>query len=320
VGEVDPFARIYLKGALLFGVEAWVDGLLMYVVPASTPHSLWSASIMESQTPSQPRPPTAGHAKADWSRRLDDIQHERRNHPAGRTFYRWLAYERLLDVHHGNRQELVSVLDSLDNPRVAIEMVQNVAPPHVRDRVEAELDRSLFNYLSSHYSLTDQAKKLAHLHPHSNLERRLEKRLTGLRDEGDLAFVNGLRNYTTHHTLPFLGHSVSIKGQHGPVEYTASLNAEELLVYREWSGPAKDFLRASNPGVDVRMALRRHVDEYFALFDWLVRCGHALCRGTAIDLDELASEFNWTLTRGRVGHPRRTWRMSNEGMASEAPD
>jgi hypothetical protein len=67
---------------------------------------------------------------------FDEAERRVASHPAVQQFYELLALRRMLDVWHLNWGQLLMLLEAAaTNEQLAVELVQNVHAPSVRDRL-----------------------------------------------------------------------------------------------------------------------------------------------------------------------------------------
>lgn len=93
---------------------------------------------------------------------LREVEARIAEHPGYRNYAQASAL--LATIKHvvePNWRELLAVLDAPNsNTALAMELVQNVREPQVRDRYRATLDQKLHNYLASAFTLVDHVRRI----------------------------------------------------------------------------------------------------------------------------------------------------------------
>lgn len=299
-----PFARVTLDGEVQFDLEVWVGRELRAVVP---PRSDWSVEALRRMESSHSEESQASDDVPD----VTEVRRQIDRLPDAAVYDRWLALGRLWAVHEANQHDILIVLESLaESPDLAIEMVQNAHPPVVRERVQLDLDQRLHNFLASGYAMRDQGNKIVTFHPRSSVGTRLQEQLRASYQVGEIAFLNGLRHFATHHALPFMGHTVHFSGNHlGEFKSSTHLSTVELLRWSGWGAVARDFLESANQDVDLLTTIQVARDFESQVWTWLLRQGNRLMALHQVEMGELAAEHDWSLTNGRPGRPRQGWKI-----------
>jgi hypothetical protein len=136
-----------------------------------------------------------------------------------------------------------------------IQMIQNVARPDVRNQFNGTLILLLHNYVASAAMLTDHSRRLMRdrtgdLHnAFSEMKAELLKNL-------EVPFIQGLRNFMLHRSLPVLGQTLNISdfGTGGPqFKMTVELSAKKLLEWDGWQAASKAFIRVGRLEVRCRL-------------------------------------------------------------------
>lgn len=307
----DPFARVYLDAVRQFDCEIWIDGSLRHVIPRE---SSWSRVAYEQmEHPEDPAisvsPPDA---VGDSLRpQLDPILAEMKNHPGSEIIRSWQALHAMWSVHELNTTELCTLIDNIaSDPMLAIEMVQNVRPPVVRQQLTAQIDQKLHNYVASSASLIEQTRRLADRYVTVSVRDDYDRRRSAITTQGRNVFLRDLRNYALHYSIPFTRHTVSLNAAQPELTYRVDLSTSSLSEWAGWKAPAKEFLAEAGPAVDLRAVVAEHAREYKDLWGWLFAQERALSRLAVVARDEFAAEHDWILTGGAQGAPRRDWAIA----------
>lgn len=179
----------------------------------------------------------------------------------------------LADVFVVNGRDLMRLLNlASNNETIALELMQNVRPPVVRERFEAEIRRRLHNYVAGTMTLVDHTRRIMRPRTGSVVEEFNERRKEILRHP-EVLFMQDLRNYTLHHSLPFLGHRFSITNVNKPdqtMESEIELSVPDLLAWDKWSASSRTFLLENGNMITLREIVLRHYQLVYALNAWLV--------------------------------------------------
>ena len=252
--------------------------------------------------------------------RNDDQSEERRaaerriyEHPGYKEYTELEALERsIIGVFVPNLRELVALLNAAAiDEALAIELVQNVREPIVRDQFHAQVTQRLHNYLASAQSLVDHVRRLMRDRTGEITEEFEHRKAKTLRNL-EVPFMVDLRNYTLHRTLPFLGHVLSLTQINTPEQKMVSevqLVTAQLLEWDGWSSNGHAFLQQSGEAVILRPVVKRHGELVLRLNSWL---HNELSRanGAALEeVNELVVDVNTILTGGdRATAERRSRR------------
>jgi len=213
-------------------------------------------------------------AESDLPSRLHDAEKAIANHPG------YIAYEAigglirsLRYVFVPNWLDLLQLLEhAATDEKLAIELVQNVRPPIIRDQFMSILTRRLHNYLASGVSLADHVRREMK-DRHDELRAQYDIRLADLKKHAEFYFMKDLRNYTTHYALPVIGHSLSITNMNTSEQSFTSeveLSCVELSAWDKWSPQSKKFLREAGPAIQLRPIVRKHGELIQNLNTWVI--------------------------------------------------
>lgn len=207
--------------------------------------------------------------------RIEEAQQRLFQHPAYADYLdRHALYTALVHVFRPNYEHLMEVLDAPSkDPKLALELVQNVRRPDVRNAYEGNLIRSLHNHVASSRTLVDIARR-AMRGATGKVRDEFGRRRDDLGRHGEVHFINGLRNFMLHRTLPVVGHQISFGGEASQsgsfvARATVSLSTEQLLADDRWSAPARTYLLGLGGEVDLRRTATVHGDLLFDLNAWL---------------------------------------------------
>src|ERR1700678_3235248 len=102
---------------------------------------------------------TADDPHQDNSARLREAERRIERHPGYQEYLLCLAFERSLTaVFIPNWKELLVLLDQVaTDPSLALEMVQNVRPPDVREKFQSDTTQRLHNYVAGTMTLVEHS-------------------------------------------------------------------------------------------------------------------------------------------------------------------
>jgi hypothetical protein len=228
---------------------------------------------------------------------VDRIQEARRridNHPAFKERVRIEGLVRMLDaVFDQNLRDLLRLLDgAATDHELAIELVQNVRPPQVREEFVKQTVRCLHNYVASAMSLVDHTRAIMRGRSGA-ITDEFARRKSEMLTNDEIPFVQDLRNFTLHRALPVLGHRVRFgDGEGEEMRSEVRLSASQLLEWDGWSARSRSFIAALGTDIELRPIIRTHGQTVWGVNAWLV---NALGAANAPGLDEvnrLGVEFN----------------------------
>ncbi len=311
-----PFVGIYFDGERQFDVELWVNGTLRSVVPTRRPEVEVVYDHIEGIATDDPLPALPPSSSSMALRKA--VLAEMAAHPGSQAQGSWESLHRMYLVHARNGAELIAILQAPGSDfMLATEMVQNTGPANVRDAVNAEIDQRLHNYVASTASLIDQTRRITERYEGTHFHDEYAARRDAITSSPVVGFVRDLRNFALHHSLPFVGHSVSFQMASDPktpgmvesFEATIGLSTEALIRWDGWKAAAKEYLRAAGDTVDLLQAVTTHLEAFDEVWVWLFGQRQGLHQIDLIGWGELAQEHDWLLSGGREGRPRRAWAM-----------
>gem|GEM_PF-5062633 len=94
-----------------------------------------------------------------------------------------------------------------------------------------------------------------------------------VQDRGEVQFVQGLRNFMLHRTLPLVGHTVTFDSPDASgsqrIRGELHLSVPQLLEDTKWAAPVREFLLAQGEDVELRPVVRAHGEAVYQLNTWL---------------------------------------------------
>lgn len=187
--------------------------------------------------------------QSEFGRRLEIFEKSREM-----DIYRTLqSMQASYQVFEGNFAELVKLLEPLEDPK---ESLFKYAPPDKSedlDNLMAEAKRLLHNFLASAKSLVDHTRTVVkRLYPDDHRFRgEYQKKLNqDLANNPLQKFVQNLRNYTQHYTLPILALQITFLGESNKLNSTLRIDVELLKQWDNW-GSSRAYLESLKDGVPI---------------------------------------------------------------------
>jgi hypothetical protein len=215
---------------------------------------------------------TVSGVSGDRSQRLRDVERRLLGHPAHLAYQSCFALERSIAVYSANFGELITLLEqAATDERLAVELVQNVHAPVVRERFQILVSQRLFNYLAATSTLADHTLLIMNGRTGLLADEYGRRKVTFVAHP-EVPFMSRLRNFTLHYKLPFLGHTVTFDAVNTPTQTMKSdveLSAAELLQWHGWTQPAKEFIRQQGNALQLRPVVSAHHALVSAFNIWL---------------------------------------------------
>jgi hypothetical protein len=169
-----------------------------------------------------------------------------------------------------NRDALLALLDrAASDADLAVELFQNVRRPVVRTRFEGAVMRGLHNYVASAMTLVEHTRRVMRDRSGPIVEP-FERRKQEVVANPEVRFIQGLRNYVLHHSLPFVGHEVRLQPQPNVIATSEiQLSVRELAQWGGWSATTRAFIESHGEALTLRPIVRRHSEPVIELNLWL---------------------------------------------------
>jgi len=244
-------------------------------------------------------------------------------HPAAREYRELEALRRMLSaVFLPNLAELLALVDAAaTNEKLGAELVQNVRRPDVRERFQDQTTQRLHNYVAGAMTIVDHVRRLMKGRTGPTAVE-FAKRKDSVAQRPEIPFVQDLRNFTLHRTLPLFSYQFSVHDVNTSLQRTecvVGLTVSQLLEGDGWSSASKAFLRSQPETFELRPIVRSHGRLIAELNGWL---HNELAKDNAAgihDLNRLVEERNAVLIGGDVERARRfttAWTAQRENAQS----
>jgi hypothetical protein len=238
---------------------------------------------------------------------LDAAQQRIVEHPGyqAKQLYDGLA-RTVYAVFIPNSQELLALLDrAASDPKLAIELFQNVRRPIVRTRFEGMVARALHNYVASASTLVDHSRRITRKRA-GPIVAEFEHRKREVTSTREVPFVHALRNYVLHHSLPFIGHEVRLQPQPGILATgEIRLSVRQLTAWDGWSAPARRFIESHGEALPLRPVVMHHTELVTRLNLWLYEQLADANASALAEVNQLVVERNAILGGTDIQEARR---------------
>jgi hypothetical protein len=192
-----------------------------------------------------------------------------------------------------NRDELIALLDrAKSDPDLAIELFQNMWRPSVRMQFEGVVMRALHNYVASAMALVEHTRRI--MRDRSGpIVNEFERRKLALLENPEIQFIQNLRNYVLHRSLPFIGHQVRIQPAPG-IDATSEirLSTRELRASDKWSAAARRLIDSNEDEMELRPIVDVHAALVIDLNEWLIEALSRANSGALAEVNRLVDESN----------------------------
>jgi len=231
---------------------------------------------------------------------LREAQARLRAHPGYVEWLRIEAFSQTLNAVFGTNLRMLILLlrRATTDMNLQVQLVQNAARPDARNQFNAVLIQLLHNYVASTMTLVDHARRLRNNWT-ADLQTEFSERLAELVKNPEVPFIQGLRNFMLHRSLPFPAYTLHIAdpGDEGPLTNMAiELSTEELLAWKGWTAEPKAFLRDQGETVALLPIIEKHGDLVFRFNAWVVNALGEANRKALSELNEIQVELNAILT------------------------
>jgi hypothetical protein len=156
---------------------------------------------------------------------------------------------------------------------------------HKMDDFWLQTQRHLHNYLASATALRDHMRRLSNAETDSEFKAMYRQKTAAIAKSPLTRVVHDLRSYVQHNDVTPIGSVISTKSSKA-TETFISLNCAELLSWRNWKKPSRDYLLGAGEDLRLRDILRPYQAMIAELSNWVLS---QLCRIHRQELDEFIS-------------------------------
>lgn len=245
--------------------------------------------------------------RTEW----EAAQRRLREHPGHIEHLRIQAFATtLLEVFRPNYLDLIGILDQVSSdPDVALQL-SGTLQGHVpgADNVISRITRYLHNYVASAMTLVDHGRRLTDRRS-GPIADEYERRKAEMLQFAEISFLQGLRNFSLHRSLPILAYTLTVTRD----QMTSSeveLSTADLLSGDKWTAQAREFIEKSGERLQLRPVSRKHFELVSGLNLWLVNTLQEENREALNEVNELVVAANASLMG--VDHETARQRMDQE--------
>lgn len=204
-------------------------------------------------------------------KKLKKLQEKIDGHPGKIAHTEWNNLKRVYGgIYLPNREELIKTLLAPSKiGDLAVELIQNVRPPVVRERYVNHLIRLIHNYVASLTTLIDHSRRLIS-HENPQFKNKYDEKKQKIAATAEHHLITDIRNYMVHYRIPPLAWTMSINDKDGKESCDFYLDVEALLDWEGWSAESKQLLGASKPKLDLIKLIKNHGKTIDEFNNWLL--------------------------------------------------
>jgi len=204
---------------------------------------------------------------------LNRFESRLRAHPGYQEHVLLQAFAHSLNtVFHRNRIELLTPLQAVSTSLdLALKLIPGV-DPGVRAEFNAEVIQRLHNYVAATMTLVDHSRRLMRART-GGIAVKFSTRKTTLLTNPEVRFIQDLRNFTVHRSLPLLAHRLRLGGGSSAEARGDSemlLSVEELLAWDGWGSATCAWIEAQGGGIPLRPLIIEHGGLVYDINYWLL--------------------------------------------------
>lgn len=224
----------------------------------------------------------------DFERRFREASARLEGHPGRAAIGRWRQWSIVVRTFRVNQQQLVQhIAAPAGDEKLAVELMQNVRPPHVADAYIGELYRLLHNYVASVKTLVDHSRNLLDHYENSSFRRAYQLRVQALSREPVVVFVQDLRNVLLHQRLPGVVTQIRWESADSDHEFSLDFESDGLLKIERFTKRAREYIESQG---QPQWPVQRPVEHYGRLIDELCDWTGAQFQGVhGNDIDDYRS-------------------------------
>jgi hypothetical protein len=223
--------------------------------------------------------------KTEFGIRLDQLEAS----PEMEIYRNLQALSASYRVFAGNYNELIHYLEHLKNPRKSLSLYNNIDKQKEVNLLIDETSRLFHNFIASAKTLVDHTRVIVErLYSNQEFIKEYQAKIDqDLSNNPVQKFVQNLRNYTQHYTLPI----PELKIEFGEdIEMSMCL---DVNILKQWGGWGK--LRSYLETLGDNLSLISLSNEYFALIEkfylWLTERQEQLHKSDLENLQKMNDEL-----------------------------
>jgi hypothetical protein len=227
-----------------------------------------------------------------------------------------------LNIFRRNAQELLAATRDVRDPEQGLQLMA-VDNREAGQQAHREINRFVHNFVASAMTLVDHTRNFVREHYDGTaLKRDYDDRVkANLASVPAVRFVQDLRNYMLHRTLPqsqmfieFDSRPESSGGQ-PTLETGVRYQTSALLEWDGWTAPARAYIAAAGEHIDIHTFVESYLEKVLAFHEWLDAALNQFHADDLVKLMELQEAY-----AQRFGENTETLPASpRSGAAIEAP-
>lgn len=223
--------------------------------------------------PPMTRPPDFPQFSAKTWDTLRGFDSRLEAHAGYQEHVRLMAFSHSLhSVFERNRQELLApLLAASSSWDVAMKLLPGV-DDQAREEVVAEVTQRLHNYAAGTTTLVDHSRRLLRARSGAVVDE-FGRQLAIVLENPEIVFVQNLRNFMLHRSLPLIAHRLRLSGGEAEATHGSSdllLRTADLLRWDNWSRASRDWLESQTEDVTLRPLIAKHGQMMYELNVWLL--------------------------------------------------
>lgn len=223
-----------------------------------------------------------------------------RAHPGYQEHLLLQAFAHSLNtVFHRNRTELLTPLEAVSSSLdLALKLIPGV-DPGVRAAFNAQVIQRLHNYVAATMTLVDHSRRMMRGRTGSIAEE-FGMRKTTLLTNPEVRFVQDLRNFTVHRSLPLLAHRLRFSGRSSVDargESDMLLSVEDLLTWDGWDHGTREWIKSQSGGIRLRQLIIDHSGLVYDINYWLLDALSDENGAALVEANEIILERNAFFSR-----------------------
>ncbi len=201
-------------------------------------------------------------------RRIVELGDEIEQLPGFKLYRDQQGLDITLYIFHKNFTDLSNIITFITaDPRGA--MLFTVENRHKLEEFGYDVICRIHNYVAAAKSLVDHTHNLyGKLYKDNNLFPEYQERIDNDFKYDPLSkFVQDLRRYCQHFKSPIVMFRTTLYSNGSPI-HSVSIPLDELQAFKDWSAPAKKYLRTIQEKVDVLEVATAYRDKVIAFHNW----------------------------------------------------
>ncbi|MCA4157729.1 hypothetical protein [Priestia megaterium] len=187
--------------------------------------------------------------------------------------------EKLLNLYETNTDMVIRIM-SVDNRKEFEYFLQ-------------EVTRLLHNYLAAAKTLIDHTRKLFQdEYKGTDFEEEYNNKIKELFINSSVSkFIQDLRNYSLHRTLPITGANLSFNRESG-MSHSVHLAKESLIGWEKWTKKASEYLNNQGDKISLLQLIKEYTEIVIGFQKWFQEKQYEIHSDSLKELEKLQEEYN----------------------------